>query len=152
MKLIKGQLKHFWNKGYIAGFISRQDVGYVLTHKCAHRCILLRFCDSQLGSISCSYRREGARTIHAVPSKLMNADGIVEHLNPYTSDDLVQKKLSLDVRIDPRHNQILTGIQYIYPQYPLTGMLHDCAKARAHKWGPLGYTRTMVIITHDNHT
>jgi hypothetical protein len=59
LKLIKGPLKHFWDDDYIAGFISKPDVERVLTQKCEQRCMLLRFCDTQLGAISCSYRREG---------------------------------------------------------------------------------------------
>jgi hypothetical protein len=154
MKLIKVQLKHFWDQGYITGFLSKAEVERVLKNEFTNRCMLLRFCDSQLGAISCSYLREGRESfMFYLLLLLFSPDRIVEHLNPYTNDDLVYKDLTLDKRIDPAHNQILTGIKHIYPNYSVTDMLQSCAKARAQKFCTLGgYTGTMVVTVRANAT
>jgi hypothetical protein len=77
------------------------------------------------------------------------ADGIVEHLNPYTSDDLVQKDFTLDKRINPAHNQILTGIELIYPNHSVEKMLQGSAIARKGTT-QVGYTGWTVMIIKDN--
>jgi hypothetical protein len=54
MLLIKAKLLPYWERGYLLGFISKQQATNVLTRN-QHPSFLLRFSDSQAGTVSIAF-------------------------------------------------------------------------------------------------
>ncbi|KAL3076275.1 hypothetical protein niasHS_013546 [Heterodera schachtii] len=106
MQLIKQKLLKFWDEGWLAGFISKQDASSQMLMS-PHPTFLLRFSDTQTGAVSVGF--------------VCEEDGIKVpfHLHPFTIKDLDILSMASRLRTCPQ----LKEIRYLHPNFDKEEML-----------------------------
>ncbi|XP_077459194.1 signal transducer and activator of transcription 2 [Stigmatopora argus] len=105
--MVKAHLEKFWRDGLIMGFISKSKEKALLKKK-QRGTFLLRFSESVIGGITCSWVENNA-----------TGDPSVKTIQPFTKDDLTQIPLQEIIR----HFLILKDVPqnpllYLYPDTP----------------------------------
>uniref|UniRef100_A0A914W282 Signal transducer and activator of transcription n=1 Tax=Plectus sambesii TaxID=2011161 RepID=A0A914W282_9BILA len=132
LQLIKQKLLKFWDEGWLIGFISKNDASDRMT-SAARPTFLLRFSDSQTGSVSIGFVCEDEENKTLVPF----------HLSPFAIKDLDQLSLAQRIASCPQ----LKEIRYLYPDLDKEEMLRFFDTEERHKSeSPTGYIGSEVIM------